>query len=73
MGSGLQNNCFFHIEHKLFARPQMQDTGQRISEPLPFQFNDATGPSMPAAHTILLASELPDFQPPSGLGGIREA
>ena len=32
--------------------------------------NYANGPSMPA---ILIASELPDFQPPSGLGGMREA
>ena len=72
-GRDLKMIDFFHIRNKPFAQPQMQDTEQRIFEPLPSNCNDATGPSMPVAHPILLASELPDFRPPSGLGGMREA
>ena len=36
-GVRILKSLFLHIEHKLFAQSQMQDTKRRIFKPLPFQ------------------------------------
>ena len=73
MGSGPQNDCFFSCSKQTFrATPNAghRATNFRASA---FQLQRCNRPSMPAAHPILLASELPNYWPPSGLGGMREA
>ena len=73
MGSGPQNDCFFSCSKQTFrATPNAghRATNFRASA---FQLQRCNRPSMPAARRILLASELPNYWPPSGLGGMREA
>ena len=73
MGSGRQNNCFLMLNKSFSLNPKCGTQGSKFPSLCLSNYHDAIGPSMLAAHPILLASELPGFQPPDGLGGMREA
>ena len=73
MGSGRENNCFVMWNKSFSLNPNCGTQGSKFPSLCLSNYHDAIGPSMLVAHPILLASELPGFQPPDGLSGMREA
>ena len=61
MGSGPWNNCFFILNTGFSLNPKCKTQSAEFSSLCLSNYNDAREPSMPAAHPILFASELPSL------------